>query len=54
MAQENYNEIRVGIADLKVVKQPDRLITLGLGSCVGVSLYDAKNKISGLLHLIKG
>jgi len=52
MAQENYNEIRVGIADLKVVKQPDRLITLGLGSCVGVSLYDAKNKISGLLHLM--
>ena len=34
------NMIKVGMADLKVCKCPDALTTLGLGSCVGVALYD--------------
>ena len=34
------NMIKVGMADLKVCKSPDVLTTLGLGSCVGVALYD--------------
>lgn len=42
--------IKVGMADLKVCKCPDALTTLGLGSCVGVALYDPVTKISGLLH----
>jgi chemotaxis protein CheD len=44
------NMIKVGMADLKVCKCPDVLTTLGLGSCVGVALYDPVTKISGLLH----
>ncbi|MDF9409323.1 chemotaxis protein CheD [Pelotomaculum isophthalicicum JI] len=48
----NYTEIQVGIADLKVASQPDRLITLGLGSCVGLTLYDPAAKIGGLLHIM--
>lgn len=44
------NMIKVGMADLKVCKCPDSLTTLGLGSCVGVALYDPVTKISGLLH----
>ena len=44
------NMIKVGMADLKVCKCPDALTTLGLGSCVGVALYDPVTKISGLLH----
>ena len=42
--------IKVGMADLKVGKSPDVLTTLGLGSCVGVAIYDPVTKISGLLH----
>lgn len=42
--------IKVGMADLKVCKYPDALTTLGLGSCVGVALYDPVTKVSGLLH----
>jgi chemotaxis protein CheD len=42
--------IKVGMADLKVCKCPDALTTLGLGSCVGVALYDPVTKVSGLLH----
>ncbi|MCL2203225.1 MAG: chemotaxis protein CheD [Defluviitaleaceae bacterium] len=46
------NMIIVGMADLKVVKSPGSLTTLGLGSCVGIALYDAKEKIAGLAHIM--
>jgi len=42
--------IKVGMADLKVIKAPGILTTLGLGSCVGIALYDNANKIAGLAH----
>lgn len=45
-------EIHVGIAELKVSGQPDRLITMGLGSCVGLSLYDPLTRVGGLLHIM--
>ncbi|MFZ5648358.1 MAG: chemotaxis protein CheD [Bacillota bacterium] len=45
-------EIQVGIADYKITREPNRLITLGLGSCVGVSLYDPVRKLGGLLHVM--
>lgn len=44
--------IKVGMADLQVCKSPNALTTLGLGSCVGVALYDPVTKVSGLLHLM--
>lgn len=44
--------IKVGMADLKVVKAPKMLTTLGLGSCVGIALYDKINKIAGLAHIM--
>lgn len=44
--------IKVGMADLKICKSPDSLTTLGLGSCVGVALYDPVTKVSGLAHVM--
>lgn len=44
--------IKVGMADLKVCQFPDSLTTLGLGSCVGVALYDQKTKVTGLAHVM--
>lgn len=44
--------IRVGMADYKVGKAPATLISYGLGSCIGVSLYDPKAKVGGLLHIM--
>jgi len=44
--------IKVGMADLRTVKAPGVLITLGLGSCVGVVLYDKYKKIGGLAHIM--
>jgi len=44
--------IKVGMADLAVTKSPGVLITIGLGSCVGVVLYDPYSKIGGLVHIM--
>lgn len=44
--------IKVGMADLNVTNAPNELTTLGLGSCVGISLYDKVNKIAGLAHIM--
>lgn len=44
--------IKVGMADLKVAGHPSILTTLGLGSCVGIALYDSKRKIIGLAHIM--
>lgn len=44
------NVIKVGMADLKIAKAPDSLTTLGLGSCIGLTLYDPVTKIGGLVH----
>lgn len=44
------NVIKVGMADLKVAKSPDILTTLGLGSCIGLTLYDPVAKIGGMVH----
>ena len=42
--------IKVGMADYKVGAAPSTLISYGLGSCIGLSLYDPQAKVGGLLH----
>jgi len=44
--------IVVGMADIKVAKSPDTLTTLGLGSCVGVTLFDKIKKTGGMAHIM--
>ena len=44
--------IKVGMADYKTGRTPNSLISYGLGSCVGIALYDAINKIGGLAHIM--
>jgi chemotaxis protein CheD len=46
------NVIKVGMADLQSSKHPCILTTLGLGSCVGIALYDSARKIVGLAHVM--
>ncbi|MDV4149737.1 chemotaxis protein CheD [Clostridium sp. AL.422] len=45
-------EVRVGIADSAIVSSPDKLITMGLGSCIGIALYDREKRIAGLVHIM--
>jgi chemotaxis protein CheD len=44
--------IKVGMADLNVCTAPNALTTLGLGSCVGVVLYDSSSKTAGMVHVM--
>ncbi len=44
--------IKVGMADLKAGKNPDSIISYGLGSCVGIALYDSQTRIGGLAHIM--
>ena len=44
--------IKVGMADLNICHSPDAITTLGLGSCVGVVLYDKTKKIAGMVHVM--
>ena len=46
------NMIKIGMAELNVCLPPDAITTLGLGSCVGVVLYDPGKKISGMVHVM--
>jgi Chemotaxis protein; stimulates methylation of MCP proteins len=44
--------LMVNIAQIKIARPPDMLCALGLGSCVGVVLYDEDLKIAGMLHVL--
>ncbi|MGN7478505.1 chemotaxis protein CheD [Solibacillus silvestris] len=44
--------IKVGIAQMDIVKVPKTIRTSGLGSCVGVVIYDESKKIAGMVHVM--
>ncbi|MGL5972764.1 MAG: chemotaxis protein CheD [Oscillospiraceae bacterium] len=44
--------IKIGIADMKIGKDQDVLVTYALGSCVGICMYDKFLKIGGLSHIL--
>lgn len=46
------NITKVGIADMGIVKPPNTIRTSGLGSCVGVVVYDQMKEIAGLAHIM--
>ncbi|NSL51160.1 chemotaxis protein CheD [Calidifontibacillus erzurumensis] len=49
---ETEKVIKVGIADMNVVQSPNLIRTTGLGSCVGVVIYDSQKEIAGLAHVM--
>ncbi len=50
--ETNVKEFKVGIADYKVTQAPNTLVTIGLGSCVGIALYNQRTKMGALLHIM--
>jgi chemotaxis protein CheD len=44
--------IHVGIAEGNVGRVPDKLRTTGLGSCIGLVLYDMEAGVAGLVHVM--
>jgi chemotaxis protein CheD len=49
---EVVHVVKVGIADMNVVKAPNLIRTSGLGSCVGVVIYDQQKEVAGLAHVM--
>jgi chemotaxis protein CheD len=45
-------EIRVKVADCAVGRDDQTLITIGLGSCVAIVLYDQAVRVGGLAHTL--
>ena len=44
--------IKVAMADYKTGSNPSSFITTGLGSCVGVCLWDPQTKVGGMAHIM--
>ena len=45
-------ELHVGISEYKIAQAPTRLITVGLGSCIGTIIYDEASHTGGLSHIM--
>ncbi len=45
-------EVVVRVADLRCGLADDTLVTVGLGSCVAILLYDAEAKVGGMAHIL--
>ncbi|HPH96737.1 MAG TPA: chemotaxis protein CheD [Anaerolineaceae bacterium] len=47
------NHLAVGLGEIKVSRDlSDVLVAFGLGSCVGVGMYDPGTHVAGLLHAV--
>ncbi|MFD2116806.1 chemotaxis protein CheD [Paenibacillus yanchengensis] len=46
------NLVKVGMADLNIASHGHLLKTTGLGSCVGLTLFDQVAKIAGMAHVM--
>lgn len=49
---ESLKVVKVGIADMNIVRPPYVIRTAGLGSCVGVVIYDQWKEIAGMVHVM--
>jgi chemotaxis protein CheD len=52
MSGLNGRDMIVRVADLKVGGGEDTLVTVGLGSCVAIILYDQNVRVGGLAHVL--
>ncbi|WP_424765770.1 chemotaxis protein CheD [Paenibacillus sp. sgz302251] len=50
MIQQNL--VKVGMADLNIATDGEILKTTGLGSCVGLALFDPIRKVAGMAHVM--
>jgi chemotaxis protein CheD len=47
------NNIAVGLGEIKISDDPNTvLVAFGLGSCVGIGIFDPVKKIGGMLHAV--
>jgi chemotaxis protein CheD len=47
------NSIAIGLAEVKISRSPDDvLVAFGLGSCLGIGMYDPILHLGGMLHAV--
>jgi len=46
------NVYHVGMAEAVAISSPAKLITLGLGSCIGLVIYDELAKVAAMAHIM--
>lgn len=48
----NYldKDLIVGVGEFKIVSSPLELMCIGLGSCVGISIWDSRAEVGGVAH----
>ncbi len=46
------NKYVLGMADLLVAPAPATLVTLGLGSCIGLVVFDSHARVAGMAHIM--
>ena len=47
------NSIAIGLAELKLSRSPDDvLVAFGLGSCLGIGMYDPQLHLGAMLHAV--
>ena len=45
--------LAVGVGDLKLTSEHDEtLVTYGLGSCIGIAIWDPISRVAGMLHFM--
>lgn len=42
----------LGMGDMVVANAPAKLVTLGLGSCIGLVVFDSTAKVAGMAHIV--
>ncbi|WP_299266892.1 chemotaxis protein CheD [Halorientalis sp.] len=52
MGSPEQERVKVGIAEYEVTTSDATLTTSGLGSCLGIALYDAEAGVAGLVHVM--
>ncbi|MDQ2670606.1 MAG: chemotaxis protein CheD [Gemmatimonadota bacterium] len=48
----NAAELMVRVAELRAAPAGNVLVTVGLGSCVAIALYDPQARVGGLAHVL--
>jgi chemotaxis protein CheD len=46
------DRVHVKIGEIKIARCQGTLYTVGLGSCIAVALYDPKERVAGLAHVM--
>lgn len=51
-SEEEVERYYAGIGEMKVAHNPHQLVIMGLGSCIGLALYDRSAKVGGIAHIM--